>query len=103
MRPRQRDSGLLLNIRVTPGGSRDAVTGVWTGKDGRRYLAVKVAAPPVDGAANEAVRRLVACEARLPRRAVTLVAGEHAREKTVSLTGDRDAILAWLHSVGMIE
>ncbi len=44
-------------------------------------------APPVEGAANEAVVELVAASLDLPRRAVTLVSGEHARLKRVRIVG----------------
>ena len=92
--------GVLLHVRVTPKGGRDSIDGVWTASDGRRYLAVRVSAPPQDGAATEAVRRLIAKQAGLPRSAVTVEAGELAREKRLRLTGDAARLTAWLETTG---
>jgi uncharacterized protein YggU (UPF0235/DUF167 family) len=64
---------------------------------------VKVAAPPEDGAANEALRWLIAGAAGLARSAVTIVAGEQAREKRLKLAGDPVAILASLQRIGITE
>jgi uncharacterized protein len=46
-----------------------------------------VSAPPVEGAANEALVELLAHALDLPRRAVTLVSGEHGRTKRVRIEG----------------
>lgn len=46
-----------------------------------------MSAPPVEGAANEALLELVARALDLPRRAVTLVSGEHGRVKRVRIEG----------------
>ena len=48
---------------------------------------MRVSAPPVEGAANEAVVDLLAESLGLHRRAVTLVSGEHARMKRVLIVG----------------
>ena len=50
-------------------------------------LEVRVGAPPVEGAANDALVELLARELELPRRAVTLVSGEHGRSKRVRIEG----------------
>ena len=46
-----------------------------------------MSAPPVEGAANEALLELVARALDLPRRAVTLVSGEHGRAKRLRIEG----------------
>jgi uncharacterized protein YggU (UPF0235/DUF167 family) len=62
---------------------------------------VRVTAAPERGAANEAVVRLLAATLGLPRRAVTIVSGHGAREKTVEVAGaDRDRVEAALASAG---
>jgi hypothetical protein len=48
---------------------------------------VRVSAPPVEDAANEAVVEVLADSLALPRRAVTLVSGEHGRRKRVRIVG----------------
>ncbi len=69
-------------MRLTPRGGTDRVDGVLDG-----VLRARVAAPPVDGAANEALLRLLAGELRVPRRDVRLVAGAGGRTKTVVVDG----------------
>jgi uncharacterized protein YggU (UPF0235/DUF167 family) len=48
---------------------------------------VRVTAPPVDGRANDALRRLIARRAGVAPSRVTLVRGEKSREKTLSVEG----------------
>ena len=50
-------------------------------------LEVRVSAPPVEGAANEAIVELLARVLALPRRAITLLSGEHGRSKRVRIEG----------------
>ena len=56
-------------------------------------LRARVAAPAVDGAANEALLRLLADELGVPRRDVRLVAGTTARTKVVAVDGVAPASL----------
>src|SRR5579884_3297080 len=72
---------LLLAVRVTPRASRDDLNcegGV---------LRVRLQAPPVEGAANEALIAFLARRLGLPKRAVTLEGGATAREKLVAVAG----------------
>ena len=76
-------------MRATPRGGRDWIDGV---RDGR--LLVRVAAAPADGAANEAVLRLIAEAAGVPRASARLVAGATGRRKVVAVAGaDRASLL----------
>ena len=50
-------------------------------------LDVRVSAAPVEGAANEALVELLARQLDVPRRAVSLVSGEHGRSKRVRIEG----------------
>jgi len=88
--------GLEVRLRVTPRGGRDALEGVETLADGRQILRVRVRAAPVDGAANDAVRRVVAGALGRPASAVTLAAGAAARVKTVRIAGEPAALAARL-------
>lgn len=74
--------GALVHVRVSPRGSRTAIEGL----HGDR-LKVKVAAPPADGAANDAVAKLLARVAGTPRSSVALVRGGRSREKTYFVDG----------------
>jgi uncharacterized protein YggU (UPF0235/DUF167 family) len=89
---RPRPHGVEVRLRVTPRGGRDDIEGVETLSDGTPVLKVRVRAVPEDGAANEAVRRLLAKALGLPVSAVCLDAGASARLKTFSITGDAQAL-----------
>jgi hypothetical protein len=91
-----RPDGLEIRVRVTPRGGRDALDGVEALADGRTVLKVRVRAAPEDGAANEAVRRLLARALGLPASGVALAAGATARVKTLTARGDAAALAARL-------
>ncbi len=74
--------GSHLDLYVTPRASRSRVVGE---HDGR--LKVQIAAPPVDGAANDEVVRLVARLAGVSRRSVSIARGDTGRRKTVAVDG----------------
>lgn len=57
-------------------------------------LRARVAAPPVDGAANTALVRLIARELGLAPGAVRLVNGGRARRKSVAVAAARERVLA---------
>jgi len=75
-------SGASVRVRVTPRAGRSSLTGV---RDD--VLLVRLAAPPVEGAANEALVELVSRTFGVPRRAVTIAAGERSRTKRVEILG----------------
>ncbi len=79
-----------LSVRLTPRASREGIEGV---RDG--VLQVRVSAPPVDGAANEALLRLLAKRLGMPRSALTIVLGDTARTKVVEVDG-LDEATAWV-------
>jgi uncharacterized protein (TIGR00251 family) len=71
-----------LKLRVSPGARRAGIVG--------RYgdaWKIRVAEPPEDGRANEAVLRLLAETLDVPRANVSLVSGHAARDKIVKLDG----------------
>jgi uncharacterized protein YggU (UPF0235/DUF167 family) len=67
---------------VIPRSPRTAIDGVRAGR-----LLVRVTAPPVDSAANEAVIAALAGALDVPRRSIQIVAGLNARNKTVEIAG----------------
>ena len=74
-------------VRVKPGASRTSVGGRWPGTGGDALI-VAVAAPAVDGRANEAVRRALAEVFGVRRQDVRIVRGERSRDKLVELDAD---------------
>ena len=86
-------AGLMLVVRLTPRGGRDAVDGIATLSDGRVVLKMRVRAAPIDGEANSALMAFLAKTLDVARRTVTLAAGETARIKRIEIDGD-GALLA---------
>jgi uncharacterized protein YggU (UPF0235/DUF167 family) len=76
----------LLSIRLTPRAARERIA---ARPDGG--LVAHVTAPPVDGAANDALCRLVAKAAGVPPSRVSVVRGRRARQKVVRLDGVDEA------------
>jgi uncharacterized protein YggU (UPF0235/DUF167 family) len=71
-----------FTVRLTPRGGADRIDGVADG-----VLRVRVASPPVEGAANIALVRLLADELDVPRSHVRLVAGTSGRLKRIVVDG----------------
>ncbi|WP_066799374.1 DUF167 domain-containing protein [Sphingomonas soli] len=84
---RARSGGIEIAVRVTARASRDAFAAGTP-----EHFAARLAAPPVDGAANEALIALVAKMFGVAKRAVTLIAGETSRLKRLRITGDATAL-----------
>jgi uncharacterized protein len=76
-------SGDLLRVRVQPRASRSEIVG-WRA-DGA--LSVRVAAPPVEGRANDALAELLADALDVRRTAVTIELGSRGRDKLVRVSG----------------
>ena len=83
-----RKDGLALAVRLTPKSSRDAVEGIEHLADGRVVLKARVRAVPEDGAANEALLRLLAKSLSLPVSSLHLESGATSRLKTIHIAGD---------------
>ena len=88
--------GIALDVRLTPRSARDAIEGVECRADGRTVLKVRVRAAPVEGEANEALRRLVAKALGIAPRQVELAAGPAARLKRLRIVGDAQTLDAML-------
>ena len=86
--------GVAFAVRVVPRAKRDAIEGTMDGA-----LKVRLKAPPVEGQANEALRRFLAERLNIPRAAVTILSGESSRRKRVAVNGVKlERILALARS-----
>ena len=74
--------GVQLNVRVIPRAGRAGLAG--TRGDA---LLVRLQSPPVDGAANDELIEVLAKAFRVPKRAVSIIAGERSRQKRVRVAG----------------
>ena len=72
---------MRLNVRVIPRSSKNKLE--WQ----QGTLKARLTAPPVDGAANEALIALLAERLGLPKRNVMIVHGATSRQKTVEIVG----------------
>jgi len=93
------DAGLLLTVRVTPKGGRDAIDGIAQLADGACVLKLRVRAAASEGEANAAVLRVVAAALAVPARDVSLVAGGRRRVKRLRVDGPAAALAAVLERI----
>ncbi len=71
-----------LRLRIVPNAKRSEVVGPHGDA-----LKLKIAAPALEGRANEELVEFLAEKLSLPRRSVTLVSGEKSRDKVVAIEG----------------
>ena len=77
---RETTSGLNIPLHVQPRAKRNELAGVYNGA-----LKVKIAAPPVDDAANRAVVAFFSSLLNLPRSRMQIVAGTKSRDKILHI------------------
>ncbi len=76
------EDGITLSLHAQPGAKRTEVAGVHGGA-----LKIRLAAPPVDGQANEALIAFLALAFGVPKRQVELLSGHASRSKRVRVHG----------------
>jgi uncharacterized protein (TIGR00251 family) len=79
---RQEGASVVLVLHVQPGAKRTEVAGLHG-----EALKIRLAAPPVDGKANEALLNFIAEKFGVPQRGVELLRGGQSRHKMVKVTG----------------
>ena len=75
---------LTLTLHVQPGAKRTEVAGLHG-----EALKIRLAAPPVEGRANEALLKFIAESFGVPLRQVELKQGGQSRHKVVAITGSK--------------
>lgn len=85
------DGRLTLTLHIQPGAKKTE----FAGRHGDA-LKIRLAAPPVDGKANEALLRFIADSLGLAKSAVVLKSGQTSRRKVLEVTGGTVAALARL-------
>lgn len=84
----ERGGAIIFTVRVVARASRSRVVGEHDGA-----LRVRVAAPPVEGAANEELIRTLARALDVPSRAVEITSGHASKLKQVRVTGVERSVL----------
>ena len=92
---REEGGALVFAVRVVPRASKTAVVGEHDGA-----LKVRVAAPPVEGAANAELTRFLAKRLGVPARSVEIVGGQTSKTKVVRAQGAKSADLLRLGTDG---
>ena len=87
------EGGVRLALRLSPRASRTEVDGIVQDAEDRPLLKLRLAAPPVDGAANMALIALLAKTLSLRKADVTIRSGETSRTKVLHLAGDPAALM----------
>jgi len=89
--------GASMDVTVQPRASKSAFVGIHEGR-----LKIRIAAPPVDGEANEELIRFVARFFDLPKSAVSIAQGHRGKRKRVLLTGvSCESVRARLNQQGL--
>jgi len=86
-----RGDGVLLRLSVVPNAKRTEVDGLHDGA-----LRVRLAAPPIDGRANEALVAWLAKSLGVPKRDVELLRGDSSRSKQMAIAVPFDVAARWL-------
>lgn len=76
------DGRITLTLHIQPGAKKTEFAGLHG-----EALKIRLAAPPVDGKANDALLRFVADRLQLPKSAVSLKSGQTSRHKVLEVTG----------------
>jgi uncharacterized protein (TIGR00251 family) len=90
------DRGTLLLVSVIPNAKRSEAVGLHDG-----MLRVRLAAPALEGRANDALIEWLAVQLRLPKRAVELRQGASSRRKRLSVDLPLERVLGWLDSLAL--
>jgi uncharacterized protein len=94
-------AGLLIAIRLTPRGGRDALGSIEVLSDGKAVLTARVRAAPTEGEANQALIRLLAKTLKVPASQVSIVQGATSRVKMVLVQGESALLeMAILNAIG---
>ena len=78
----EKNGAVIFTVRVVPRASRSEIVGELDGT-----LKVRIASPPVDGAANAELIRLFAKTLRVSKSDVEIVSGQSSKTKLVHITG----------------
>ena len=83
------DGRITLTLHIQPGAKKTEFAGLYGDA-----LKIRLAAPPVDGKANEALVRFIAEALNLPKSAVNLKSGQTSRRKVLEVSGATSEALA---------
>ena len=77
----EKDGNLIFNVRVVPRASKSEISGCYDGA-----LKVRIASPPVDGAANAELVKLLAKTFDVSKSEVEIIGGQTSKTKQVKIS-----------------
>ena len=90
----EENDSVLFDVRVIPRSSRSEIVGEYA-----EALKIKIAAPPVDGAANKELIKILGKELGVTKSSVRIIGGETSKNKRIKIEGvGRKAILELINS-----
>lgn len=78
---------IQLSVQVAPGSYKNTLDCIVDDAGGRKWLKVRVTAPPDKGKANDAVRKLLAKTWKIPISTISIMSGETSRKKVLRIVG----------------
>lgn len=89
-----KDNALILNVRVVPRASKDAVQGIMGDA-----LKIRIQAPPVEGKANAYLIKFLSKQWKIPRSTIEILSGETGRSKRLRIENPPDELRAKLLTI----
>jgi len=90
-----KDNCIILNVRVVPRASKDAIQGIMGDA-----LKVRIHAPPVEGKANAYLIKFLSKHWKIPRASIEILSGKTGRNKRIRILYPTDELRAVLLSIG---
>ena len=78
----EKDGNLIFNVRVVPRASKSEIVGDLDGA-----LKVRIASPPVNGAANAELIKVLSKKLNVAKNAVEIVGGQTSKQKLIRISG----------------
>ncbi len=78
----EKDGNLIFNVRVVPRASKSEIVGDLDGA-----LKIRIASPPVDGAANAELIKVLSKKLNVAKNAVEIVGGQTSKQKQIRISG----------------
>lgn len=91
----EKNGYIVLNVRVVPRASKDAIQGIMGDT-----LKVRIQAPPVEGKANAHLVKFLSKQLKIPRASIEILSGETGRNKRLRIINPTDELRAALLSIG---
>jgi uncharacterized protein (TIGR00251 family) len=95
--------GVRLLVHLTPSAAKNQFIRIDQNANSTVRLRTTVTAAPEQGKANKALIKLLSKKLRLPKSAIQIIAGQHAREKTLVICGETSTLLTQIAAVFVSE